>query len=965
MKGKLTFCLNDQVLRYELAKDGDVLGANTGCQLQISGANIEPQHCEFAWESRSATWTIRAASPRAEKSIRVNGSRISSVCYLQDGDIIEIPDVVLRFERMPDQPVFQGQPVTEVALKGLKTLVFGRAAGDQDGMEKVGLDPDDASISRRHVVVENRGGEYFLTDESQVGAFLNGQRFTTRKVIIGDRFRIGGYNFEFTGRSIKGVANMVGGKIEGRHLTLEFKSGKRILNDVSIEVDRCSFVGILGGSGQGKTTLMNALCGINPATSGEVWINGIKLASTDDMRRVGIGYVPQDDIVHRELTVEQAVTYSARLRLDSSTPAAAISDLVDETIERLGLSPHRKKGITQLSGGQRKRVSIATELLAKPAVLLLDEPSSGLDPATEFALMTLLRRLAATDCTVLCTTHVLGRAYLFDEVTFIQEGRVIFQGRDEEARKFFDVESLDEIYLKLDNPNKTGEKWRQEFEAEFADKAEVADVPYNEPVGVKKATRGAGGLSSMRILLQRQWTILLADRLNLLFLLAQALLIGGLVGWVSGNVVFQMFLAAIATLWFGCSNGAQQIVAELAIFRRERLAGLGINAYMLSKFVFLTAITTVQAVLIFVTITAVSYVIHPEKLPTEPATWRGNPELRSKVFRESFFMGQNDLLYRDGKRASSEGDEAPAADAPALVDNPGSMFEDDFFVTADKDDAYFKATADISPTIHYRNPTGLRGDDSQFQMLELMAGIFRIRANFLDQLGVEKVEVAPGDTFEEQPEKSWLGFLSLLLGLRAAALLAAALVGVSMGLVVSALVRTPTQAVMWVPLILIPQILFGSFVVTVPEMKTPVYVFSNTLPSYNVQRLMDVANIYGLRMPRVTNKTKIPAFFASPPFDEETVWFEAKGAQHEEKYDKISDVNKSWQNLLVNRLGVGKRFKKLEGESVDHRSDVLFNEGTRYIFLGGARYSLMILGAWVGLSYLLIFVTLVRKQVGN
>ena len=438
-----------------------------------------------------------------------------------------------------------------------------------------------------------------MRDESPTGTFLNGQRFESHQLVVGDRFQMGGYSFEFTGISLRRTRPRIGGKVEA--IGVGFRAGGRaILSEVNLHIEQCSFSGILGGSGQGKSTLLNALCGINPATSGAVLIEGRSIVDAAGMGAAGIGFVPQDDIVHPELRVEDAVLFSARLRLDPRVPFRPTRLLVDETIQRLGLGEHRHKRILQLSGGQRKRVSIATELLDKPAVLFLDEPSSGLDPATEFALMKILRGLAAHDCTVICTTHVLGRAYLFDKIIFIHGGRVIFDGAPDHAYQHFQVESLDQVYVRLAEEGRTGDEWAQDFKSTGPERPSADAVPREPDISLLDEIPPArrfrpGFFHSLKILIERQWSILAADKLNVLFLLAQPVLIAMLVGWVAEDYVLRMFLCVVATLWFGCSNGAQQIIKELPIFRRERICGLGLNAYLFSKYLFLGAITALQA----------------------------------------------------------------------------------------------------------------------------------------------------------------------------------------------------------------------------------------------------------------------------------------------------------------------------------------------------------------------------------
>jgi ABC-type multidrug transport system ATPase subunit len=154
-----------------------------------------------------------------------------------------------------------------------------------------------------------------------------------------------------------------------------------------------------------------------------------------DALRSRIGYVPQDDIVHSELTVIEAFTFSVRLRLPAGTPVSEIDVLVEDTIARLGLNDRSHFRISQLSGGQRKRINVDIELLNRPLLLFLDEPTTGLDPFSEFKLMELLRTLADAGCTVVCTTHVIENAFLMDQIAVMTKGRLVFQGPPDSDRR--------------------------------------------------------------------------------------------------------------------------------------------------------------------------------------------------------------------------------------------------------------------------------------------------------------------------------------------------------------------------------------------------------------------------------------------------------------------------------------------------------------------------------------------------
>lgn len=226
---------------------------------------------------------------------------------------------------------------------------------------------------------------------------------------------------------------------------------KYILQDVSLTIPAGQLVAILGGSGAGKTTFMNCVNGFEPATSGTVKINGKELYNNYAALKSQIGYVPQQDIVHEELTLESMLKYVAKLRLPSDLSKEEIGSKVEEVIRIVDLTPHAKTYIKKLSGGQKKRASIAVELLSDPELFFLDEPTSGLDPEAETNLMKRLKVLSSErGKTVLVITHTLQNIHLFDKVIFLAPGgRLCFYGSPREALKFFKVENLSDAYEKI------------------------------------------------------------------------------------------------------------------------------------------------------------------------------------------------------------------------------------------------------------------------------------------------------------------------------------------------------------------------------------------------------------------------------------------------------------------------------------------------------------------------------------
>jgi ABC transport system ATP-binding/permease protein len=569
-----------------------VVGRAAEVDLILSHPEVSRRHCRILWEGEN--WFVEDLG--SQRGTAVNGSLISGRTSLKSGDQIQIGPVVLAFGGVADESsssqesanpigavLYKKAPAEVIPLSS--DLVFGRT-------DEVDVLLNDPVVSRRHATIQVGPKGFRLLDlHSKSGSFVNGRRFDEHELVIGDQIQFGPFFFIYDGRQLMRVRRLSVGRIIATGLMKRGDAGP-ILIQAGFVAEPGQFIGILGPSGAGKTTLLNALSGLRPAESGKVLFDQTDLYKNLDQLRSLFGYVPQDDIVHSDLTVTEALTFAARLRLPAGTPRNEIARLVNHTIASLGLSDRINLKTGRLSGGQRKRVSVGVELLSRPPLLFLDEPTSGLDPLAEFKLMELLRRLADTGCTVICTTHVMENVYLMDQIAIITEGRVVFQGPPDEARSQFGVSRLSSLYdaLQLMDP-----KTLPSFEPPPPSEPEQ-DKPVVTPL---TKTRRA---FSLPILLERQLAIFRADTKNLIILLAQPVVIGALVAWATGDPGLTQFFAYITTLWFGCSNSAQEIVRELPIYRRERLVGLSRWSYLTSKFLWMGGLTAIQALLLYATI---------------------------------------------------------------------------------------------------------------------------------------------------------------------------------------------------------------------------------------------------------------------------------------------------------------------------------------------------------------------------
>jgi ABC-type multidrug transport system ATPase subunit len=575
-----------------LPSENVIVGRAAEVDLVLSHPEVSRRHCRILFEHE--TWYIEDLG--SQRGTAVNGNRISGRTALKTGDQIQIGPITLVFGVDSEESSVATElanPIGSVLYKGTPTgdiplgadLIFGRS----DEVDVVLSDP---VVSRRHAMIETGPQGYRLLDlHSKSGSFVNGRRFDEHDLVIGDQIQLGPFFFVYDGRRLIRVRRLSVGRIIAIGLTRQGDNGP-ILNRAGFVAEPGQFIGILGPSGAGKTTLLDALSGLRPAESGKVRFDQTDLYKNLGQLRSLFGYVPQDDIVHSDLTVTEALTFAARLRLPAGTPRSEIVKLVDHTIASLGLADRVNLKIGRLSGGQRKRVSVGVELLSRPPLLFLDEPTSGLDPLAEFKLMELLRRLADTGCTVICTTHVMENVYLMDQIAIVSDGRVVFQGSPDEARTKFGVTRLSSLYDALQSIES---KNLPSFEPTLPAETDQ-DAP--APAPLTKNRRAF----SLPILLQRQLAIFTADIKNLIILLAQPIVIGALVAWAASDAQLDQFFAYIGTLWFGCSNSAQEIVKELPIYRRERLVGLSRWSYLTSKFIWMAGLTALQSLLLYATI---------------------------------------------------------------------------------------------------------------------------------------------------------------------------------------------------------------------------------------------------------------------------------------------------------------------------------------------------------------------------
>ncbi|MGB7590818.1 MAG: ATP-binding cassette domain-containing protein, partial [Terriglobia bacterium] len=543
--------------------------------------------------------------------------------------------------RMVSGELHDGDYITFGRYAG-KSLIFKSGLEPQLKIEKVGLDKDcitigrDASndvvidhpvVSKRHAEIIKQDGKVILVDlGSTNGTFVNGIKVKRHQLQELDRIVIGPSELHFSGASLSHVPDTRVVRLDSMGVTFQVTdrtSGKPklLLDDISLVVKPKELIGLLGPSGAGKTTLMNALNGFVKPTRGQVRYNGEDLYRNLEALKSTIGFVPQEDIMHRQLSVRRCLYYAAKLRLPEDVSDEEVNRRVEAMLDTLRLDPQRwDNPVSTLSGGQRKRVSLGIELLPKPGVLFLDEPCAGLDPRTETLMMMLFRQLANQGSTIIITTHLLGSFGVLDKVVVLLQGRLVYYGPGTKFLQYFKAEAPPDVYDDLTDNNTA--PYSLELKQRYAEsdlykeliaQPQTAIPAEKSPSPTTPApaagTRGKGfSLRQFEVLLQRNWELKFIDRGQTLLLFLQAPIVALLVAFMATkpNQVETLFMAVFAALWFGCSNAVREIVDEQTVYRRERQTGLKIPPYILSKLAVLSFVALAQCVSVVVILLAVN-----------------------------------------------------------------------------------------------------------------------------------------------------------------------------------------------------------------------------------------------------------------------------------------------------------------------------------------------------------------------
>ncbi|MBT2385175.1 FHA domain-containing protein [Streptomyces sp. ISL-11] len=494
----------------------------------------------------------------------------------------------------------------------------------------------DLQVSRHHAEFRaTSDGRFEIVDlGSHNGTYVNGQ--PVRQQIIGphDIVGVGHSTFRLVGDRLEEFVDTGDVSFSARHLTVTVEGGKQILKDVSFGVPEKSLIAVIGPSGSGKSTLLKALTGYRPANEGDVLYDNRNLYKQFAELRQRIGLVPQDDILHKELTVRKALRYAAKLRFPGDTAASEREARIGEVLTELKLDIHAEKKVTSLSGGQRKRVSVALELLTKPSLIFLDEPTSGLDPGMDRDVMQLLRGLADDGRTVLVVTHSVAELAICDKLLVMAPGgSVAYFGPPEEALNFFGYETWADVFSAFENYRDYdwSGRWRgsQHYQMYAADIDAVAPQSVHVQPQMVQPPKAQSWGSQLWTLIRRYVSVIASDRGFLALMVILPAVLGAVstvipadsgLGPGPAKSAFQnrdagtiLLILAVGACFAGAANSVRELIKERVIYERERATGLSRSAYLMSKVVVLGVITAFQGALISV----IGFGARGDKLPDE------------------------------------------------------------------------------------------------------------------------------------------------------------------------------------------------------------------------------------------------------------------------------------------------------------------------------------------------------------
>ena len=575
--------------------DSFIIGSGDSASIKVDNTRVSGNHIQFIFDSNG----LYIQDLNSLNGTFLNGVKLENgiIKLIEKKDTIQLAsknDVIISFDSNLQQNNDLSHTDIIDQLRKKNKIYIGRSP-------KCDIVLNTDTISRKHAFIEKVSNDdvFYIKDLGSVnGTFVNGKKiYSKSKLLLSDVIFIGKYKLSLEGQA-KDLSEEIA--ISATGISKTYNNGYTALKTMNIAVPSKSLLAIMGPTGCGKSTLLKCLNGDVRTTRGKVFIYNQELFSNYDYLKTQIGYVPQDDIVHKELTVYQCLYFTAKIRLDNASDDI-INKKIKKILHELDITFIKDNLITDISGGQRKRVAIGVELITDPLLLFLDEPTSPLDPQTINNFLDILKKLSDNGTTIIMVTHKPEDLVRMDDVLFLSKvGSITYHGSANQYKEYFNVSNPVEVFSELSPPK--SEKWINKY------KSSMVIESYSDNSKEIKSIKSFSFFNQSYWLTRRYFQIKTNDRFNSLVMVLQAPIIAILICCIFKNISASvLFISSVAAIWFGTNNASREIVSENSIYKRERMFNLSIVPYIFSKISVLTFFSIVQTFL-FVGILYVFYI---------------------------------------------------------------------------------------------------------------------------------------------------------------------------------------------------------------------------------------------------------------------------------------------------------------------------------------------------------------------
>tara|TARA_B100000925_G_scaffold174317_2_gene131336 strand:+ start:5475 stop:7760 length:2286 start_codon:yes stop_codon:yes gene_type:complete len=584
-----------------------VVGKSKDAQIRLDNSRISNQHLQIIYNKDGE---LHVQDLSSTNGTFLNGLKIKKSIQLKHKDKLQLAgvnDVLIHIEKsFSNENEFTNNAIINKLNVSHKVTV-GRST-DCDVVI------NHSTVSKFHACITKISDTSFMLKDlgSTNGTYVNGKKVLKPiKLGLNDKIFIGRYLLSLEGK-VKDLNEELAIAAVGIEKT--YPNGVIALKKMDLSITSKSTIAIMGPSGCGKSTLLKALNGDTPPTKGKIFLFNQELSSNWEYLKTQIGYVPQDDIIHQELTVSQCLFFTAKLRLENFSDDE-VEQKINQVLSDLKILDRKNHLISNLSGGQRKRVSIAVELMTSPLILFLDEPTSPLDPQTVDDFLAIMKNLSNNGTTIIMVTHKPEDLDYMDDVIFMAEGgHIVFYGDSKKYKEYFNVKTAVSVFSQISGDN--ANKWIEKY---------LNPRPLGNTSGSFKFVQASktSVLRQFFWLTRRYFTIKTNDKVNTFVMLLQAPIIALLICIIFSELSSAvLFMMAISAIWLGAQNAAREIVSESAIYKRERMYNLEIFTYVLSKISVLAIFSFIQS-FIFILILFIHFSSAIESLnnPTYHFIW--------------------------------------------------------------------------------------------------------------------------------------------------------------------------------------------------------------------------------------------------------------------------------------------------------------------------------------------------------